>query len=71
MRDDLFFKDTPRTTLDMVGESIEFPILYYDSRMINGTFTAKTKKLNKLLPHPNFKPIEILPGVSMLNIEAL
>jgi hypothetical protein len=55
----------------MVGESIEFPILYYDSRMINGTFTAKTKKLNKLLPHPNFKPIEILPGVSMLNIAAL
>ena len=48
MRDDQFFKDTPRTTLDMVGESIKFPILYYDSRMINGTFTVKTKKLKKL-----------------------
>ena len=71
MRDDQFFKDTPRTALDMVGESIEFPIRYYDSRMINGTFTVKTKKLKKLFPHPNFKPIEIFPGASMLNIAAL
>jgi hypothetical protein len=55
----------------MAGESIEFPILYYDSRMINGTFTVKTKKLKKLFPHPNFKPIEIWPGASMLNIAAL
>ncbi len=35
----------------MVGESIEFTILYYDFRMINGTFTVKTKKLKKLFPH--------------------
>ncbi len=54
MRDDPFFKDTPRKTLDMEGESIEFPILYYDFRMISGTFTAKTIKLKELLPHPNF-----------------
>jgi len=71
MRDDQFFKDTPRTTLDMVGESIEFPILYYDFRMISGTFTVKTKKLKKLLPHPNLKPIEILPGTAAFTIAAL
>lgn len=71
MRDDLFFNDTPRRVLDMVGESVEFPILYYDARMINGTFLVKTKKVKKLFPHPNLKPIEILPGVSMFNIAAL
>ena len=71
MRDDRFFKDTPRTTLDMAGESIEFPVLYYDFRMISGTFTVKTSKLKKLLPHPNFKPIEILPGTGVFTIAAL
>ena len=70
MRDDQFFEDTPRTTLDMAGEPIEFPILYYDFRMISGTFTVKTNKLKKLLPHPNFKPIEILPGTGMFIIVA-
>ena len=70
MRDDTFFEGTPRKTLDMAGESFEFPILYYDFRMISSTFTAKTKKLKKLLPHPNFKPIEILPGTGMLIITA-
>ena len=62
MRDDPFFKDTPRKTLDMAGEPIEFPILYYDFRMISATFTAKTNEVKKILPHPNFKPIEIFPG---------
>ena len=52
-------KSNPRKALAMEGESIEFPILYYDFHMISGTFTAKTKKLKELLPHPNFKPIQI------------
>jgi len=68
MRDDPFFEDTPIKTLDMAGEPFEFPVLYYDFRMIGTTFFAKTKKLKKLLPHANFKPIEILPGTSMLMI---
>lgn len=70
MRDDPFFKDTQRKALDMEGESFEFPVLYYDFRMISGTFTAKTNKLKKLLPHLNFKPIEIFPGIGMVNIVA-
>ncbi len=70
MRDDPFFKGIQRKVLDMEGESIEFPILYYDFRMISGTFTAKTSKLKKLLPHLNFKPIEIFPGTGMITIVA-
>ena len=38
--------------------------------MISGTFTAKTNKIKKLLPHPNFKPVEIYPGTSMIIIVA-
>ena len=70
MRDDPFFKDTPRTTTDMNGESIEFPILYYDLRMLGCTFSAKTSKLKKLLPHPNFQPLELWPGTGLLIISA-
>jgi len=70
MKDDPFFKDTPRKTLDMDGESMEFPILYYDLRSITTIFTAKTDKIKNLLPHPNFKPIEIWPGMGMVGIVA-
>ena len=70
MRDDPFFKDTPRKILDMAGEPIEFPILYYNLRLITAIFTAKTSGLKKLLPHANFKPIEIWPGTGMLGITA-
>jgi hypothetical protein len=70
MKDSPFFKDTPRKTLDMDGEPIEFPILYYDLRCINGIFTARTSKLRTLLPHPNFRPIELWPGTGMVCIGA-
>jgi hypothetical protein len=70
MRDSPFFKDTPRKILDMAGETIEFPVLYYDLRCIACIFTAKTSRIKKLLPHPNFRPIEIWPGTGMLVITA-
>jgi len=70
MRDAPFFNDTPRKILDMAGQQIELPILYYDLRCITSIFTAKTSRLRKLLPHPNFKPIEMWPGTGMLGITA-
>jgi hypothetical protein len=70
MRDNPFFKDTPRRTLDMAGEPIEFPILYYDLRMIEAVFKTKTTAIKKILPHSNYKPIEIWPGTGLLGIAA-
>lgn len=70
MRDDPFFKDVPRKTLDMDGQPIDFPILYYDVRAVNAIFTARTSRLKKLLPHPNFTPIELWPGTALLGIAA-
>jgi len=49
MRDDPFFEGTPRKTLDMEGESLEFPILYYDFRMISSTFSAKIEVSEKVV----------------------
>ncbi len=68
MKDDPFFKDTPRKPLTKQGLSIEFPILYYDLRQITAIFTAKTSAIKTILPHPNYKPIELYPGTSMLAI---
>lgn len=70
MRDDPFFKNTPRMTVDMAGQQIEFPILYYDLRYITWIFTVKTNKLRNILPHSNFRLIEIWPGTGMLGITA-
>jgi Acetoacetate decarboxylase (ADC) len=70
MRDDPFFKGAPRKTFDMAGEPVEFPILYYDLRMIHVVFNVKNDALKKLLPHSNYKPIEIWPGTGMLGITA-
>jgi hypothetical protein len=70
VREHPFFEDTPRRSLDMAGQSIEFPVFYYDIRFITAIFTAKTSALRKLLPHPKFKPIQIWPGVGMLGIAA-
>ena len=70
MRDHPFFKDTPRRTLDMAGQPIEFPIFYYEVRFVTAIFTAKTSALKRLLPHRRFKPIQIWPGTSMLGIAA-
>jgi len=70
MRDHPFFKDTPRKTLDMAGQPMEFPVFYYDVRFVTAIFTAKTSALKKLLPHRRFKPIQISPGTGMLGITA-
>jgi hypothetical protein len=70
MRDHPFFKDTPRKTLDIEGEPIEFPIFYYDVRLIAAAFTVKVSELKRLLPHPKLKPIKIWPGTGMLEIAA-
>lgn len=71
MRESPFFKDTPRDTLDMEGQPIELPVLYYDFRFVSSIFTARTSNLKKLLPLPSFKPIEVFPGISLLGISAL
>jgi hypothetical protein len=70
MKDDPFFENNTRKTLDMAGELIEFPILYYDLRMMHAVFTAKLGAIKKLLPHTNYRPIEVWPGTGMLGMTA-
>jgi hypothetical protein len=70
MRNDPFFSGTPRKILDMDGVPMEFPILYYDIRHVAAMFPVAIRKLKELLPHPNFKPVEMWPGTGTLVISA-
>ena len=70
MRDDPFFKNVVKKTLYMEGQPVSFPVLYYDCRFIATYFAVKTSRARNLLPHPNFKPIEIWPGTVMMGIIA-
>ena len=70
MRGNDFFKDTPKKILDAKGQKIEFPALYYDFRFVNCVFIVKLSRLKRILPHPQFEPIQIWPGTGMLSIVA-
>jgi len=54
----------------MEGQPADFPIFYYDYRFIGTYFPVKTSRARNLLPHANFKPIEIWPGTVMIGITA-
>lgn len=70
MRDDIFFENTPKETFEVEGRSVEFPVCYYDYRFVTCVVTAKSDKLKKLLPHPEFKVAELWPGIGLLTITA-
>jgi hypothetical protein len=70
MRDDVFFENTPRETFQIDGQSVEFPVFYYDYRFLTCVVTAKSDKLNALLPHPEFKVAELWPGSGVLSMTA-
>jgi hypothetical protein len=70
MRNDEFFKGTPRLTYEIKGRKVEFPVFYYDFSSVTATFIVKADKLSELLPHPHFIPAEMWPGAGVLAITA-
>jgi hypothetical protein len=70
MKDDVFFADTKRESFDIEGQSVEFPVFYYDYRFVTCVVTAKTDRLKALLPHPEFKVAELWPGAGLLSMTA-
>lgn len=70
MRDDVFFANTPRESFDAEGQSVEFPVFYYDYRFVTCVVMAETNKLKALLSHPEFKVAELWPGAGILSLTA-
>ena len=69
MRDSEFFKGVPRKSYEVQGQSIEFPVFYYDFSSVTASFIVKANKLREVLPHPQFIPAEIWPGSGVLIIK--
>jgi hypothetical protein len=54
-----------------VGDlEIKLPFLVRDARIIGIYFTAPVRKIRKLLPGKDFSPVQILPGISMVQLTA-
>ena len=69
-QDSLFFNDANKQIIPTPFGETEFPILFYDTRSIGGSFIVNTSTLRQLLPHLSLKPLNIYPGSSLLTVFA-
>lgn len=71
-REDFFAGINQFAYEDEDGYSCKWPIFYREQRGILGVFLAKHRALKKALPDdPAIRPVQILPGISLLIIGAL
>jgi len=57
-----FFDDWIRWDFERNGTQRKLPYFYYDNTSMAAVFLASSPKIEQLLPHPNMKPIELIPG---------
>jgi len=56
------FKGVKQWEVEQAGLKLKLPVFYHDNSSLTGLFTASTRKVRKLLPHPDMNPIEMSPG---------
>jgi hypothetical protein len=61
MKGDLF-KGVRQEEIELHGQKGKLPVFYYDNTSLAALFTASTAKMRSLLPHPDMRPVELLPG---------
>ena len=59
------FKGIKQWEFDWAGEPFKLPVFYYDNTSLTAIFTASTRKVRALLPHPGMHPIEMSSGRCM------
>lgn len=71
-RDDIFSDINQFEYQDEDGYFCKWPIFYRKQRAILGVFPARYRALKQLLPKdPTIRPVQILPGISLLYIMAI
>ncbi|MGD2270262.1 MAG: acetoacetate decarboxylase family protein [Desulfobacterales bacterium] len=65
-----FFKGIKQWDFSWQGMPGKLPVFYYDTTSITAIYSASTSKVKKLLPHPQMRPVEILPGKSLVAFTA-
>jgi len=70
-KDRVLFKPVEIKKVIIDDKEIELPIRYYDDNAMIGIFTAATNKISRVLPTKRFRPVEILPSISLVSLVGL
>jgi hypothetical protein len=57
-----FFENRVRWELERNGTRRKLPYFYFDNTSLTAMFTASSPKVRALLPHPELRLVELLPG---------
>ena len=57
-----FFQGIKQWEISREGFEGKLPVFYYDTTSLTAIYTASTNRVEKLLPLPQMKPIEMVPG---------
>ena len=70
MKGDLFRGIVQTEIRDRHGNPARLPVFYQDVASIAAVFTASTRLVCPLLPHPDLHPVQLLPGVCLVGFTA-
>lgn len=65
-----FFDGVVQYEVEKQDYVYKVPTFYYDNLSMNAAFTASTKRVRNYLPHPDMRPVEILPGRCLVTFTA-
>lgn len=68
--DSEFFQGIMRWNVERNGTTRLLPYFYYDNLMLAAVFTASTRKVQSLIPHPDLHLIELTPGRCLIAFAA-
>ena len=57
-----FFQGIKQWEFDWEGRKARLPVFYYDNTAVTAIYTASTRAVRGLLPHPDMTPVELRPG---------
>lgn len=64
------FEGIKQWEFDWQGRKAKLPVFYYDTTSLTAIYTASTKKVKALLPHPDMRLSELFPGRCLMAITA-
>jgi hypothetical protein len=65
-----FFDNWVRWDFERSGTRRTLPYFYYDASSLSAVFAASSSKIKDLLPNPDMKPVEMVPGRCLVAITA-
>ncbi len=65
-----FFAGIKQWEFERDGTKGNLPCFYYDTSSFTAIYTASTKAVRQLLPRPEMRPVEMLPGKCLVSLTA-